>query len=764
MLLAAAGAAAQTVSDDGFTITDETSLASSRNVSADSLGSDKEIPKGYYVWTIDRRYGDRHAAEPDTLSHMFMNTLFTEGLRGEYNTTGNLGSPRENRIFIDRREEGGHFVFANPYSYFITPLDEFQFTNTLSPITNITYNNCGNRNNGEDHFTTRFAVNAGKKLGVGFKFDYLYGRGYYSDQSSSHFNYTMYGSYIDDRYQAHFLAYTNHQKVSENGGITDENYITHPESFSDNYAQEDIPTMLSQNWNRNDNQGVWLSHRYALGFNRKVRMTDKEIEARKFAIEAKKEEELRKAKEEAARQAREEGRDFDARNFKPEQTYSGRPDGAPTAQGPAPRDSVGHGGRVQVGSKEMADSLKAAQTTAEEDTSWMKNEFVPVTSFVHTLEINNFKRIYQAYNTPDNYYLDTYDMEQKFEGDSIYDKTTHWEMRNTLAIELLEGFNKWAMAGLKVFAAHELRRFTLPDTDGRLTYKESALSVGGMISKEQGKALHYNAQVEIPVVGDDNGNYYVDGGLDVNVPLLKDTLTIAADAFYHHYKPTFYYRNYHSRHYWWDNEDLENITHMHVGGTLSFPKTRTQLRVAYDAIENHTYFATTWTDTGESRLYNAVNVKQNSGTVSVLTAELQQDFVLGPLNWQSVVTVQKTSDEDVLPLPSVNVYSNLFLRFKIARVMKCDFGADVRYFTEYNAPSYVPGMGMYAVQGNDEKIKVGNYPTVNIYANFHLQQTRFFVMLSHINAGSGNKRYFLSPYYPMNERVFRFGLSWNFFN
>ena len=164
---------------------------------------------------------------------MFTNTIFTTGLRGEYNTTGNLGAPRTNRIFIDRTEDG-QFIFTQPYDFFLTPVDQFHFTNTLSPFTNISFNTAGSRTAGEDHFTAKFGVNAGKRIGVGFKFDYIYGRGYYANQSTSHFNYTMYGSYMGDRYQAHLLMSTNHQKVTENGGITNDDYITHPELFSEN--------------------------------------------------------------------------------------------------------------------------------------------------------------------------------------------------------------------------------------------------------------------------------------------------------------------------------------------------------------------------------------------------------------------------------------------------------------------------------------------------------------------------------------------------
>ena len=37
-------------------------------------------------------------------------------------------------------------------------------------------------------------------------------------------------------------------------------------------------------------------------------------------------------------------------------------------------------------------------------------------------------------------------------------------------------------------------------------------------------------------------------------------------------------------------------------------------------------------------------------------------------------------------------------------------------------------------------------------------------MMSHINSGMGNKRYFLTPHYPLNERLFRLGVSWTFAN
>ena len=743
--------------DDNYNQIDAEGNMTSHNKTnrKDSLKNEKEIPEGIKVWTIDSRFGDRKAAVPDTLSHMFMNTVFTTGLRGEYNTTGNLGAPRINRIFTDRQNEG-QFIFTQPFDFFITPIGQFHFTNTLSPFTNITYNTAGNRLNGEDHLTTKFGVNAGKKLGVGFKFDYLYGRGYYQDQSTAHFNYTMYGSYIGDHYQAHLLLSTNHQKVTENGGITNDNYIIHPESYSDKYTTSEIPIVLSQNWNRNDNQHIFFTHRYNLGFSRKVPMTADEIKAKKFAMASKKDNESSKQEKDSSR------------NNKKEEPIEGRPDNA-KIMGTEPDGQKKINDRLAL-DKHTADSLLSIESKKQADSMWMKKEFVPVTSFIHTIQFDNYRRIYQAYNTPSNYYANNYNVQEYLSGDSIYDKTRYYSLKNTFALSLLEGFNKWAKAGLKAFITSDLRHFTLPNATGIDSYNEHNLSIGAQLSKTQGKLLHYDAIAETWLTGSDAGQMKLDVNADLNFKLFGDTLTLSANGFLYRLNPTFYYRHFHSRHAWWDNNNLSKIIHSRIQGILNYQKTRTTLRVEIDEIKNYTYFASSYNTVNDNRVNHAIVVKQNNGLIHLLTASISQDFTFGPINWENMITYQNSSNKTVLPVPALNIYSNLYLRFKIAHVLRCDFGADVRYFTKYYAPDYVPILGQYAIQtntdtnGSDNRIEIGNYPVANVYANFHLKHTRFFIMLSHFNAGTGRKNYFFTPHYPLNQSILRFGLSWNFFN
>ncbi len=772
-LSAAAMAQVYNQMDENGQITqiDETANGNFNKHNKDTTHTNKEIPKGLYVWRIDRKFGDIIPAKPDTARHLFMNTTFNTGLYGEYNTTGSNYTARQNRIVIDRPLTD-QFIFTQPYSHVMKQPDNFLFTNTLSPITNITYDNCGDKTNGEDHIDALFAVNAGKKLGFGFDLNYSYARGYYANQNNSHFGATLFASYLGDRYKMHAFFSTYHQKVTENGGITDDNYITHPESFDDNYNENEIETVLNSNWNRNDNTHFFFTHRYSLGFYRKVKMTDAEIEARRFAAASKRDNEKKKGADGDGTDKESTGRGGN----KPTAQPMGRPEGAKIV-GDEPEDNkiAVDTARVKVESQAAMDSLLAAKAIQDSIDATMKDEFVPVTSFIHTLDLNKYDRIYLAYATPENYYANTYynySNGLSNGGDSIYDQTRHLDIKNTFAVALLEGFNKYAKAGLKVFASHEYRRFEMPsivaDDPSRSflsTWNEHTISVGGQIAKTQGNTLHYNLQAETWIMGEDFGQLKADFSTDLNFRLWGDTVTLAAKAYFYRLVPTFYQRNYHSKHLWWDNSDLSSETRTRIEGLFTYRKTNTSLRVAIEEIQNYTYFGMSYDATTTGRTNMTAGVRQFGGNINLLTAQLRQNFKLGILNWENVLTFQNSNQPDILPVPALNVFTNLYLKFKIVKQLSVEFGADAYFFTKYYAPDFVPQINQFAVQQNAaSRVKLGGYPFVDAYANMHLKQTRFFIMFSHVNAGNGDRMYFLTPHYPLNSRVLRMGLSWNFFN
>ena len=730
----------------------------------------KEIPKGLYTWTLDRKFGDRIFVEPDTVPHLFMNTTFNSGMYGEYNHTGSNYTPRLSRLFINR-PESDIFIFTQPYGFVEKRPDKFLFMNTLSPYTNILYDNCGDKTDGEDHIDAKFAVNAGKQVNVGFDLDYAYARGYFSNQSVSHFNATVFGSYIGDRYNMHLFFNTSHQKAAENGGITNDNYITHPETFQDTYNENEIPTILEQNWNRNDHQHLFLTHRYNIGFYRKVKMTDAEIKARQFAMESKKQKEAKQTEDDPDRSSR-----------RGETKPLGRPEGAkimgaqPKPDRPDSLTLAADTTRIQVNGQEALDSLNRAQAIQDSIDATMKDEYVPVTSIIHTMEWNNNRHIYVGYSTPEDYYKKQYYRRNEEAGnDSINDIARNMQFKNTIGLALLEGFNKYMKAGLKAFLTYDYNRYEMPDTlngiGTQTRWNEHDVSIGGQISKTQGKTLHFNLTAEAWLAGASSGQLHLDFNTDLNFKLFGDTVQLAAKAYFHRNSPVFFQRKFHSKHIWWDNDDLSKETRTRIEGIFSYQKTDTKLRVAIEEIQNYTYYGMSYDlisngATSNNNIKNmTAGVYQESGNINILTAQLHQNFRLGVLNWENVITYQNSSNKDVLPLPTWNFFTNLYLKFRIAKVLGVELGADVTYFTKYDAPDYCPMITQFAIQKNEaSRVELGGYPFVDVYANMVLKGVRFFVMMSHINSGSGNRMAFLAPHYPTNSNVLHLGVSWNFFN
>ena len=153
--------------------------------------------------------------------------------------------------------------------------------------------------------------------------------------------------------------------------------------------------------------------------------------------------------------------------------------------------------------------------------------------------------------------------------------------------------------------------------------------------------------------------------------------------------------------------------------------------------------------------------EQHGGNVQVFSARLRQKLHVGILHWDNDIVYQTTSNDRVVPLPKLALRSNLYLWFKIAKVLQVQFGVDCDYYTRYYAPGYQPAtMAFY----NQREIMVGNYQFMNLYANFRLKKARFYVMFSHINQGLMGRNYFSMPHYPMNPRRFQMGVSVDFAN
>lgn len=664
----------------------------------------QSIPPKLYMWHVSDKLGEAVRMPADTLNLNFQSTNLTEGMYGHYNYLGNLGAPRMSRIFFEQ-DNRAHTIFMNTLTDFYFRPDEAKFTNSNVPYTNLTYYKAGNKVNGEERFKSYFSVNANKRLAFGFNIDYLYGRGYYANQSTAHFNAGVFASYMGNRYRMQAVYNNFYLKTNENGGIADDRYITNPENMAEGkkeYESTTIPVNFEQTTNRNHHFYVYLTHRYRFGFEREtIRTEERKTDSRMTT---------------------------------------------------AVRRAPGKNQETTTNDEEAAtgDSLTTLPTIPMD--TIVTSEFVPVTSLIHTLKVERSRHRFRSLSEKKDFYPDIY-LQEGFSNDS----TTALSVKNTFGIALLEGFNKYAKAGLTAYVSHQFNRYDLmnlgeePNNRPVERYTEQEIYVGGELAKRQGKSLHYNVTGEAGILDAAVGQFRINGNMDWNFRLGKDTILLQAKASVSNTLPSFYMRHYHSNHYAWDM-DLDKEFRTRIEGELDIERWGTNLRAGVENVKNYTYFG------------SGIHPLQAEGNIQILSACLRQNFRLGIFHLDNEVIWQKSSNEAVIPLPQLSLYHNFYLLTKVAKkVLTVQLGADVRYFSKYKAPAYAPAIQQFHLQGEDA-VEVGGYPFVNVYANLHLKRTRIFVMMYHVNQGMSKREYFMVPHYPINPRLLKIGVSWNFYD
>ena len=388
--------------------------------------------------------------------------------------------------------------------------------------------------------------------------------------------------------------------------------------------------------------------------------------------------------------------------------------------------------------------------------SVISKTYIPVTSLIWTLKYkdNNHLFISTAGGENSNFFDNTY-----FDKAKTIDRTSYWSLSNTLGVSLLEGFNKYAKFGLSAFATHQIREYKLR-ADSVLPYlpngmtelptgkTQNLLWIGGQLTKQRGALLNYDITAKFGLVGPSFGNVDVIGNISTRFKMLGDSVTIAGYGWFKNESAPFLMENYVSNHFIWKN-DFSKVRNYRIGGKLNIPHIGTHINVGVENVENHIYF-------NEKCL-----PQQYDGHVQVFSASLDQRLRIGILNWDNKITYQTSSNQSIIPLPNFAIYSNLYLLFKVAKVLDVQLGVDCDYYTKYKGIAYQPAtMSFY----NQNEVEIGNYPFMNVYANMKLDKARFYLMVSHVNQGWFGNNYFSLPHYPLNPLKFQLGVSVDFAN
>lgn len=414
----------------------------------------------------------------------------------------------------------------------------------------------------------------------------------------------------------------------------------------------------------------------------------------------------------------------------------------------------------------------------DEEGKWVKKdsikiEYVPVTTFRHIFEVNDAVKRYKEKTATQSILPNLY-RNPKATNDSAACLT----IKNTLAVTFEEEFNTWLHFGAMVYAMNESQRHItaigqtenivhlepwgnnygdvlantlhlMPDTLYKQRWTNNTY-VGGALYKHRGQYIHYGFDGNVCLLGYKLGEFQINGHLDAGFRLGKDSMTVTAKAFFRSETPDYYLQHYRSNHYRWDN-NFQNTLRLLVSGEVAYPTqwVKPKLNVSFENITKHIYFDTDGTP------------KQMDGNIQVLAADLQLNITTPWVNLDNHVIYQHASS-DKLPLPALTLYHNLYYHGCWVKALDVQIGVDLRFFTKYNAPLLNPALGQFCIQNIEQ---VGNYPVMNVYANFYVKSLRLklFAQYQHFNASFMNKQYYEMPGYPMGPDMFRAGLAWHFY-
>ncbi|RUT77758.1 putative porin [Ancylomarina longa] len=362
-------------------------------------------------------------------------------------------------------------------------------------------------------------------------------------------------------------------------------------------------------------------------------------------------------------------------------------------------------------------------------------------------ENNSWKFVENILN--DNFYSSNL-----YDDNSSFDKVEQSKIKNSLQLVFNENDNKWIRLGarfgiLNTISKYNLRRFTneysLQQVDEPIHSNEVIANLYSL----SGNSLNWKAEGRYGFEGYKQNDFHLSYQLTKWIGEKEKEHGVSVRGVLDSRRPNYLLNEFYGNHQQW-NQNLDKITELTAKIEYFNKAHHFKIGAQFNQIHNYTYFD-----------LNAIPQQAGKG-ISVLTGYIEKNFTLGHFHLNQKIVGQNSSDDYILPLPDLSIYSNNFYQNTFfGGALGLQTGFAVRYNTSFYASDYMPSTGQFFLQREKQ---LGDYPKIDLYFNFRIKRTRFFVMYEHANASFGSKNYFNSLHYPINPSMLKIGLIWTFYN
>ena len=280
--------------------------------------------------------------------------------------------------------------------------------------------------------------------------------------------------------------------------------------------------------------------------------------------------------------------------------------------------------------------------------------------------------------------------------------------------------------------------------------KKSAWYAYGAVSGKIKKVADWGADLKYYPSGYRGGDFALNAHIALTAKIRSNPVILSGRFSQTMQSPSYWEENLFSNHYVWFNSfEKEDETRFEV--SLEIPAWALEIKAWQGVVSNKIY-------------YDATSmIQQESGAISMTSLYARKDFRLGGFHFDHRALMQWSSNQDVIPVPTVSAYLSYYYEFWVkSNVLRMQLGFDGKLNTKYYAPSYNPALASFY---NQREYKIGNYPYIDAFVTAKWKRMRIFLKYQHANMGLfGNGQYMTAAGYAQNPGMFKMGISWGFYD
>ncbi|HEY1023775.1 MAG TPA: putative porin [Sphingobacteriaceae bacterium] len=265
--------------------------------------------------------------------------------------------------------------------------------------------------------------------------------------------------------------------------------------------------------------------------------------------------------------------------------------------------------------------------------------------------------------------------------------------------------------------------------------------------------VNIDGDLEQIVQGRDAGDYLYEA--NTNFLLSRSVGRIVLGAYLQNQSPAKMFERVNYQYHVWDRSfqktKINNLSFMYEN-----PKVQFGAKAEYFRVANHLYYQETAADSLQ------IEPAQFDRDINLLKISASKRSRFGKFHLENYLVYQKTDFQSVLRTPEIYTYNSFYYASRWFNVLAVNIGFDLWYHTPFKAPAYAINVSQF--YNDNEGVEYESHPMVDVWVKATLKRTNLFLKYDYANQGLFANRFYTVSRYPMQDRLLKLGVQWNFYN